>query len=114
MPQLRHRVAGRRAAGELHVHAGSDVHDGPSNVRPNIPNVLALIADGTVDRSVFSDIVSFASSDRTCPRPARALVVRDGYCRIERETRAASLSSTSTQLARTPSTLATATSTSRW
>jgi threonine dehydrogenase-like Zn-dependent dehydrogenase len=54
---------------------------GRPNVRPNIPNVLALIADGTVDPlPVFSDIVSFAEAPTALAQGLRKpLVVRDGY-----------------------------------
>lgn len=54
---------------------------GRANVRPNIPHVLALIADGTVDPlPVFSDIVSFAEAPTALAQGLRKpLVVRDGY-----------------------------------
>jgi threonine dehydrogenase-like Zn-dependent dehydrogenase len=54
---------------------------GRANVRPNIPDVLALIADGTVDPlPVYSDVVSFDDAPTALAQVLRKpLVVRDGY-----------------------------------
>ncbi len=54
---------------------------GRANVRPNIPDVLALIADGTVDPlPVYSDIVSFDDAPTALAQGLRKpLVVREGY-----------------------------------
>ena len=54
---------------------------GRANVRPNIPDVLALIADGTVDPlAVYSHVVSFDDAPTALAQVLRKpLVVRDGY-----------------------------------
>ena len=54
---------------------------GRANVRPNIPEVLALIADGSIDPlPVYSDIVNFDDAPTALAQGLRKpLVVRDGY-----------------------------------
>ena len=54
---------------------------GRANVRPNIRDVLALIADGTVDPlAAYSDVVSFDDAPTALAQVLRKpLVVRDGY-----------------------------------
>ncbi|MFD8811238.1 zinc-binding dehydrogenase [Streptomyces sp. NPDC059627] len=54
---------------------------GRPDVGPDIPDVLALIADGTVDPlPVFSDVVSFDDAPTALAQGLRKpLVVRDGY-----------------------------------
>ena len=54
---------------------------GRANVRPNIPDVLALIADGIVEPlAVYSDVVSFDDAPTALAQVLRKpLVVRDGY-----------------------------------